>query len=100
MCILQVACYGIAVGLFFFLLCVFSWMLAEGLHIYFMVVRVFDSGRTRKLFYLLIGWGKKLLFVYLYFFLFFFISFSLDGMLTVMFRVYYTCDKGILISTF
>lgn len=53
----RVACYGIAVGLFFLLLCVFSWMLAEGLHIYFMVVRVFDSGRTRKLFYLLIGWG-------------------------------------------
>ena len=33
-------------------------MLAEGLHIYFMVVRVFDSGRGRKLYYLLIGWGK------------------------------------------
>ncbi|XP_022808619.1 adhesion G-protein coupled receptor D1-like [Stylophora pistillata] len=53
----RVACYVIAVSLLFLLLCVFSWMLAEGLHIYFTVVRVFDSGRTRKLFYLLIGWG-------------------------------------------
>ncbi|XP_078359561.1 adhesion G protein-coupled receptor L3-like [Oculina patagonica] len=56
----QVACYAVAVGLFFFFLCVFSWMLAEGLHIYFMVVRVFDSGRGRKLYYLLIGWGFPL----------------------------------------
>ena len=62
---LQVACYAVAVGLFFFFLCVFSWMLAEGLHIYFMVVRVFDSGRGRKLYYLLIGWGKKAFFVWL-----------------------------------
>ena len=34
-------------------------MLAEGLHIYFMVVRVFHSGRGRKLYYIFIGWGKK-----------------------------------------
>jgi len=53
----QVACYATSVGLFFFFLCVFSWMLAEGLHIYFMVIRVFGSGRGRKLYYLLIGWG-------------------------------------------
>ncbi|XP_020604905.1 adhesion G-protein coupled receptor D1-like [Orbicella faveolata] len=53
----QVACYAVAVGLFFFFLCVFSWMLAEGIHIYFMVVRVFESGRGRNLYYTCIGWG-------------------------------------------
>ena len=56
--VMQIGCYVISVGLFFFFLCVFSWMLVEGLHIYFMVVRVFDSGRGRKLYYLLIGWGN------------------------------------------
>ena len=77
--LLQVACYAVAVGLFFFFLCVFSWMLAEGIHIYFMVVRVFDSGRGRNIYYTCIGWGKLVSFLENYIFFIMFQMFQLQS---------------------
>ena len=41
---------------------VFSWMLCEGLVIYFLLVKIFNTGLgDRKLFYLALGWGKSLI---------------------------------------
>ena len=44
----------------YFLSASFCWMLAEGIHIYNKIVRVFSNKKYSKVFYVL-GWGKKCL---------------------------------------
>ena len=62
--VLQIGCFAAAVCLYYFYTCVFTWMLVEGVHIYFMVIRVFElTGRGRKRVYLVIGWGKCSIFL-------------------------------------
>lgn len=56
---LQWLCTVVAAILHYLFLCVLCWMLAEGIMLYFLVVRVFGSA-ARKWYYLLpIGWGKE-----------------------------------------
>ena len=46
----------------YFFTAVFAWMLCEGLVLYFLLVKVFNTGLgERKLFYLGLGWGKNLM---------------------------------------
>ncbi|EDO39196.1 predicted protein, partial [Nematostella vectensis] len=56
----QSLCLSVAVLLYFFYMSVFTWMLVEGIHIYCLVIRVFNSGRGRKKIYTVIGWGEFL----------------------------------------
>ena len=39
-------------------LCVFCWMLSEGIMLYFLVVRVFSNVAKRWYLLLLLGWGE------------------------------------------
>uniref|UniRef100_A0AAY4B272 Adhesion G protein-coupled receptor D1 n=1 Tax=Denticeps clupeoides TaxID=299321 RepID=A0AAY4B272_9TELE len=56
----MLACKVMAVLLHFFFLSVFGWMLAEGLHLYSMVVKVFGSEGSKHIYYYAIGWGSPL----------------------------------------
>ncbi|XP_048578568.1 adhesion G protein-coupled receptor L4 isoform X2 [Nematostella vectensis] len=49
-------CKFIAVALHFFNLVAFCWMLVEGVWLYFMVVRVFDTGYNRIKRYIIAAW--------------------------------------------
>ena len=50
----------VATILHYFFTSVFTWMLCEGLMLYFLLVKVFNNGiGQRKLFYLGLGWGKS-----------------------------------------
>ena len=47
----------------YFFTAVFSWMLCEGLVLYFLLVKIFNTGLgERKLFYFALGWGKNFIF--------------------------------------
>ena len=57
---LQWLCTVVAAMLHYLFLCVFCWMLVEGIVLYLLVVRVFGNA-ARKWYYLLpIGWGKEI----------------------------------------
>ena len=50
---------GVVAGLLhYFFLSVFCWMLAEGIMLYFLLIRVFGSSVERWYLFLSIGWGK------------------------------------------
>lgn len=49
----------LAVLLHYFFLSVFAWMLAEGLHLYSLVVKAFGSEDSKHLCYYGIGWGRR-----------------------------------------
>jgi hypothetical protein len=51
-------CMVIAALLHYLFLCVFCWMLAEGIMLYMLVVRVFGSSAENWHYLLLLGWGK------------------------------------------
>ena len=54
----QVGCTVVAALLHYFFTAVFTWMLCEGIMLYFLLVKVFNTSlRDRKLLYLAIGWG-------------------------------------------
>lgn len=55
---LQIPCQVLATLLHYFFLSAFAWMLAEGLHLYSMVVRVFGSEDSKHLYYYALGWGR------------------------------------------
>ena len=55
---MQLACMVIAALLHYLFLCVFCWMLAEGIMLYMLVVRVFGSSAENWYYLLLLGWGK------------------------------------------
>ena len=49
----------VAALLHYFFTAVFTWMLCEGIMLYFLLVKVFNTGLGRnRLFYLAIGWGR------------------------------------------
>ena len=55
----QVGCLVVAILLHYFFTAVFMWMLCEGILIYFLPVKVFNTGiGKKKWFYLAIGWGE------------------------------------------
>ena len=55
----QNACTVVAALLHYFFTTVFTWMLCEGLMLYFLLVKVFNTGvGERKLFYFCLGWGE------------------------------------------
>mgnify|MGYP002804008139 FL=1 len=58
----QNSCLAAAMLVFYFYLCVFFWMLVEGVYIYLMVIKVFrgNVSRRRRMGYL-VGWGCPLL---------------------------------------
>ncbi|XP_038060133.1 adhesion G-protein coupled receptor D1-like, partial [Patiria miniata] len=53
----QVVCRIVAILMHYFFLAVFCWMLVEGAHLYFQIVRVFSNGMDKKKTYMVIGWG-------------------------------------------
>ncbi|XP_065909619.1 uncharacterized protein [Dysidea avara] len=58
------ACKVVAALLHYFFTAVFTWMLCEGIMLYFLLVKVFNTGLgQKKWFYLAIGWGIPLLIV-------------------------------------
>ena len=55
----QVACKVVAALLHYFFTAVFTWMLCEGIMLYFLLVKVFNTGLgQKKWFYFAIGWGE------------------------------------------
>ena len=53
--------------LHYFFTVVFCWMLCEGIILYFLLIKVFNNGLgQRKLFYLALGWGKNLVFHFIF----------------------------------
>ncbi len=52
-----VGCAVVAAFLQFFFLAAFAWMFVEGLHVYYMLVKVFDSARSPMWRYYAIGYG-------------------------------------------
>ena len=53
----QVLCSAVAVVQHYLHTAVFTWMLVEGINLYFKLVKVFDLKRPYTL-YSAIGWGK------------------------------------------
>lgn len=54
-------CTAIAILLHLFYMATFTWMLCEGLHLYYKVVSVFDSeGKAKRFIYYIVGWGKMI----------------------------------------
>ena len=56
-------CTTLAFILLYFYLAAFSWMMLEGIHIYRMLVKVFESGKDPRKAYFAAGWGIPLLLV-------------------------------------
>ena len=54
----QWLCTTITVLLHYFFLCVFCWMLAEGIMLYLLLVRVFGKAAQKWYYLLILGWGK------------------------------------------
>ena len=55
----QIGCTIVAALLHYFFTAVFTWMLCEGIMIYFHLVKIFNTGLgQRRLFYFALGWGK------------------------------------------
>ena len=54
----QLACRIVSIATHYFLSASFCWMLAEGIHIYNKIVRVFGSKKYNRVFCVL-GWGKE-----------------------------------------
>ena len=55
----QWLCTTVAALLHYFFLCVFCWMLAEGIILYLMLVRVFGTATDKWYYLLILGWGKS-----------------------------------------
>ncbi|EDV26161.1 uncharacterized protein TRIADDRAFT_55989 [Trichoplax adhaerens] len=55
----NICCKILAITLHMLLLSMFSWMLAEGIHLYLKVITVFNTSSKRKLYYA-IGWGSPI----------------------------------------
>lgn len=60
----QLACRIVSIATHYFLSASFCWMLAEGIHIYNKIVRVFGSKKYNRVFCVL-GWGKEKSFFFL-----------------------------------
>ena len=56
--LLQWLCTTITALLQYFFLCVFCWMLAEGIMLYLLVVKVFGKAAQKWYYLLILGWGK------------------------------------------
>ena len=62
MLLIQVGCQIVAVFLHYLFTAVFSWMLCEGIMLYFLLIKVFNTGvGQQEWFYLILGWGKNLI---------------------------------------
>lgn len=59
----QAACKIVAVLLHYFNLVSFSWMLVEGVWLYVMIVRVFETGHSRIKKYCACAWGKPTIWI-------------------------------------
>ncbi|XP_042310202.1 adhesion G protein-coupled receptor L3 isoform X29 [Sceloporus undulatus] len=58
-----IACAVFAALLHFFFLSAFTWMFLEGVQLYIMLVEVFESERSRKKYFYLVGYGMPALIV-------------------------------------
>ena len=54
----QGLCTFVAALIQYFFLCVFCWMLAEGIMLYLLVVRVFGTAAQKWYWLLILGWGE------------------------------------------
>ncbi|XP_022094365.1 adhesion G-protein coupled receptor D1-like [Acanthaster planci] len=59
----KLVCQFITIGLHFFYMSMFSWMLVEGIHLYRQIVAVFDSEKSRIWVYFALGWGIPIIVV-------------------------------------
>ena len=50
-------CNIIAAVLHYLFLSVFGWMMAEGIHLYFKIIKVYGAEESRLRYYIGIGWG-------------------------------------------
>ena len=55
---IQWLCTLVAALLHYLFLCVFCWMLAEGIMLYLLVVRVFGTAAKKWYYLLILGWGE------------------------------------------
>ncbi|RDD47837.1 Adhesion G-protein coupled receptor D1 [Trichoplax sp. H2] len=55
-----VPCKFLAIYQHFFFLAIFSWMLVEGIHLYFQIVTVFET-KSKTIIYYSLGWGIPLI---------------------------------------
>lgn len=56
---LQWLCIVVAALLHYSFLSVFFWMLAEGIILYYMLVRVFSTAGEKWYYLLILGWGER-----------------------------------------
>ena len=61
----QWLCATVAALLHYLFLCVFCWMLAEGILLYVLVVRAFSTQFKKWYYFLPLGWGNSVLYLYL-----------------------------------
>ena len=54
----QWICTTVAVLLHYLYTASFTWMCAEGLHLYFKIVTASNLHRIRMIYYVILGWGK------------------------------------------
>lgn len=55
----RTTCISIAVLLHLFYTATFTWMLCEGIQLYFKIIAVFDSeSKAKRYIYFVIGWGE------------------------------------------
>lgn len=54
----QWICTTVAVLLHYLYTASFTWMCAEGLHLYFKIVTAFNLHRIKMIYYVILGWGK------------------------------------------
>ncbi|RDD43216.1 Adhesion G protein-coupled receptor L2 [Trichoplax sp. H2] len=59
----SIRCKIFAISLHYLYLAAFSWMLVEGINLYFMIIRVFNAGKSMTAIYYGIGWGLPLIVV-------------------------------------
>ncbi|XP_072014185.1 adhesion G protein-coupled receptor L2-like [Amphiura filiformis] len=59
----QTLCKIIAITIHYLYLCVFCWMLVEGINLYIKVVLVFNTEKSKLLYYTLLGWGVPIIIV-------------------------------------
>lgn len=55
----QDICFVATILTFYLYLAVFAWMLVEGVHLYFLIVRVFGRNERHRRNYHIFGWGKN-----------------------------------------
>ncbi|XP_072170141.1 uncharacterized protein [Diadema setosum] len=60
---IPILCTAVAALMHYLYTAVFCWMLIEGIHLYLMLVKVFGSEGSKRVYYLAVGWGAPVIIV-------------------------------------